>query len=229
MSYNKAIITNTHIKKAIEFETEANVRKGQLAPDGENWVDVIKGKTPIIITSPHSNESKRNDESHHDAVGLEALARMLNQITEASIIYSKFKNIRDPNYYDDSSFKSTLRDLINEKKPKLVIDLHGSDSYRPYDIDLGTMNGNSMPHDSRIFKELTNFLHGEGLSNISYNYFAAENNQTITKFSHNLNVTPIQLEINKTWLQPSVSELYAHRFSQLLQALVRFIHFVKSQ
>lgn len=59
-------------------------------------------------------------------------------------------------------------------------------------------------------------------------FFLQKNNQTITKFSHGLNTKSIQLEINKTWLQPSKDELYAHRFSQLLQALVRFVNFSAS-
>lgn len=174
MSYRKAIIKPEHIESAINFEKEANDRKGQKAPDGQSWVEVIGGVKPVIITSPHSNESKRNNESHHDAVGLEALARMLADITGASIIYSKFKNIRDPNFYDDSSFKSKLRELINSKNQKLVIDLHGSNSYRPYDVDLGTMYGDSISHDSSVFKELITILHDEGLSNISCDFFPAK-------------------------------------------------------
>ena len=38
--------------------------------------------------------------------------------------------------------KSTL---IGRLRPMLVVDLHGSHSYRPYDVDLGTMNGQSLP------------------------------------------------------------------------------------
>ena len=63
----------------------------------------------------------------------------------------------------------------------------------------------------------------EGLENLSNNYFPAAKNQTITKYASGPGVPTVQLEINSTWLTPAQDNLSVHRFSQLLQALTRFI------
>ena len=63
----------------------------------------------------------------------------------------------------------------------------------------------------------------EGLENLSNNYFPAAKNQTITKYASGPGVPTVQLEINNTWLTPAQDNLSVHRFSQLLQALTRFI------
>ena len=40
---------------------------------------------------------------------------------------------------------------------------------------------------------------------------------------HSSGVPSIRLEINSTWLLPSQGDIYAQRFSQLLQGLTRYI------
>jgi hypothetical protein len=46
---------------------------------------------------------------------------------------------------------------------------------------------------------------------------------TITTFAVAHVVPAIQLEINSTWLQQSAGDLAAHRFAQVLWALVRYV------
>jgi LmbE family N-acetylglucosaminyl deacetylase len=128
----------------------------------------------------------------------------------------------DPNFYDDNDFKKALGSLLERKKPRLLLDIHASHSHRPYDIDLGTMDGASLLGQEALRRDLIDILHGEGIANVSLDFFSAKKNQTITKFAAALGVPAIQLEINSTWLHPSANDLDAHRFSQLLDALARF-------
>lgn len=104
-----------------------------------------------------------------------------------------------------------------------MINLHGSHPYRPYDVDLGTVGGKSVLGNDELVTDLTEALKREGLLNISSNYFGASKNQTITKFAAGLAVPALQLEISSTWLQPSQSDLFTHRYAQLLQATVRYV------
>jgi predicted N-formylglutamate amidohydrolase len=87
------------------------------------------------------------------------------------------------------------------------------------------MDGKSLLGQERLVKELISVLREEGLENISYNYFSAADHQTITKFASARNVPALQLEISSTWLRPAEGDLEAHRFAQLLQAMVRYIDF----
>jgi len=117
--------------------------------------------------------------------------------------------------------------LIEEKRPRLVLDIHASHSDRPYDVDLGTMDGASLLGQPGLTRDLVAALRGEGLANISADFFSAKERQTITKFASAHGVPTIQLEINTTWLEPSSGHLGAHRFAQLLQGLVRFVERVQ--
>ena len=111
--------------------------------------------------------------------------------------------------------------LLGSERPKLLLDIHASHFNRPYDVDLGTMNGTSLLGQTHTLARLVDALRTEGIMNLSLDYFPAAKRQTLTKFAAAHGVPAIQLEINSTWLHPA-SELGAHRFSQLLQALVRF-------
>ncbi len=85
------------------------------------------------------------------------------------------------------------------------------------------MDGGSLLGHTRLLSDLVDALRAEGIANLSLNYFSARQQQSITKFAAARGIPAIQLEINATWLNPSHSDLAAHRFSQLLQALVRYI------
>lgn len=94
--------------------------------------------------------------------------------------------------------------------------------FRPYDVDLGTMNGASLIGRSDLLELLVERLRQEGLINLSRDYFSASKSATVTKWISQRGTPCIQLEISSTWTDPTGDDLHAHRFSALLQALVRF-------
>jgi len=220
----KALIKPNDIKEAIMIEEEINSRSTISPPKDQNWFVVIKGTLPIIITAPHATAPLREgNRRFSDGGGTAALSILLNKFTDATVIYTNYAGPSDPNYYDDNSFKETLRELIESIKPLYILDIHGSHPYRPYDVDFGTMNGQSLLGNDELLQNLITALKNEGIYNFSNNYFAGSKNQTIIKFASVLGIPSIQLEISSTWLSPSECDLYAHRFSQLLQALIHFI------
>jgi hypothetical protein len=221
---DKAIVDVVAVTEAVEIEKATNANSETPAPNGAQWFEVIEGEAPVIVTAPHATKPFREGQYRFsDGGGTAALARMLNKLSGATVIYTTFASPSDPNYYDDNAFKAALAALIVSKRPVLVLDLHGSHSYRPYDVDLGTMNGQSLQGKDALVADIVRTLKAEGLANLSYNYFAASQNQTITKFVAARGVPAIQLEISSTWLAPSQDNLSAHRFAQLLQAMIRYI------
>jgi len=220
----KAIIETPTIMQAISDEKELDLKKDAKAPTGKPWFNIMAGNIPIIITAPHATMPFREGTYRFsDGGGTGALAKALNTLTGATVIYTTYSSPSDPNFYNDNDFKRALGEAIGKYKPMLVLDIHGSHSHRPYDVDLGTMGGKSLMGNEVFVSTLIDALRNEGLTNISYNYFAASKNQTVTKFSSAHGVPAIQLEVNSTWLTPSHDNLSAHRFAQLLQALVRFV------
>lgn len=221
---DKAIIDVPFVTEAIQIEKELDARSDAIAPEETPWFEVIEGPVPIIVTAPHATKPLREGKYRFsDGGGTAALAKMLNKLTGVTVVHTTFASPSDPNYYDDNTFKVALKKLISQRQPVLILDIHGSHGYRPYDVDLGTMDGKSLLGNEEIAANLIDTFRKEGLMNISYNYFGASKNQTITKFGSILGVPSVQLEISSTWLTPSQSELSAHRFAQILQAMVKFI------
>ncbi|HVZ46236.1 MAG TPA: hypothetical protein VHA82_20700 [Ramlibacter sp.] len=220
----KAIVDVPTVTEAIALQKEIDGHAAMPPPAGEAWLRVIEGTSPVIVTAPHATQPFREGRQRFaDGGGTAALAVALHRIAGVTVIYTTYASPSDPNYYDDNSFKAALREQIAKVRPRFVLDLHGSAAARPYEVDLGTMNGRSIAGHEALEARLVEALRSEGLVNISSNYFAAAQQQTITKFAAARGVPAMQLEISTTWLDPARDELGAHRFAQLLQALARFV------
>jgi hypothetical protein len=158
-----------------------------------------------------------------DGGGTASLANALHHSTGATVLFSVFASPSDANFYDDNDFKRALASVIREQHPRLLLDLHGSAPTRPYDIDLGTINGHSLLGEVRLVTELTDTLHQGGVGHISMNFFSAGRNGTITKFASGRGTPSIQLEINSNWLVHGRDDQAAHRFERLVQTLTAYI------
>jgi hypothetical protein len=220
----KASIGIDEVTQAITIEKETDAHGDKLAPSGTPWFVISEGTSPILITAPHGTKPFREGSYRFsDGGGTTALARMLGKLCRATVIYTTYESPSDPNYYDNNAFKEAVAKELATGKYRLLLDIHGSHWFRPYDVDIGTMNGRSLMGQERLVRELISDLKEEGLENISYNYFSAADHLTITKFASARNVPALQLEISSTWLRPAEGDFEAHRFAQLLQALVRYV------
>ncbi|MBL6985512.1 MAG: N-formylglutamate amidohydrolase [Methylobacter sp.] len=225
LHYDKAIVEPGIVATAIELEDRLNKRQGVTAAEGERWFEVIQGSIPVVITVPHSTAPFREGKRRFsDGGGTAALAVAIGRITGATVIYTTYEGPSDPNFYDDNAFKEQLKAILVKSNPKYVLDIHSSHPYRSYDVDIGTMSGQSLLGNNDLLENLLEHFRREGITHISNNRFAASKNQTITKFSSANGIPAIQLEFNSTWVNPSNGNIQAQRFSLLIQALVRFIN-----
>lgn len=183
-------------------------------------VTVLKGSQPIIISAPHALEVSRKNKTFADK-GTGELAILLHKICDVTVIYLSSPSEWNPNACHENIYKETLRKLIQEEKPKLVIDLHRAHECRSFDIDYGTMHGRSC--SNRVVYRLARLLKEEGIVNFSSNFFSASLQDTVTKWAHLHGVEAIQLEINGTWLDIDGDRKDLHRFAQLLQGLAAFL------
>lgn len=212
------------VDAAMRDEVLLGRRADCVATPPDLWFAIDEGDAPIVVTAPHVTRPFREGAYRfEDGGGTGAVARALNRLSGATALYTVDASPSDPNFYDDNEFKRTLERLLGTKHPRFLLDIHASHSHRPYDVDLGTMDGASLLGQPQMLNDLATALRAEGLANVSIDYFRAEKQQSDVKFAVAHGVPAIQLEINSTWLQPSDSDLAAHRFAQLLQALVRFV------
>lgn len=220
----RAIVTPANIDSIIVYEKRFAANDTILPPKNIAWFEYIKGTKNILVIAGHATAQRRESKIKQADAGTGSLAIELNKLTNVAVLYTTYLSPSDPNFYDNNEFKDTLAKLLTELKPILVIDLHGSQPFRPYDIDFGTMNGKSYLTRKDFLDSLKVAFHTESLSNQSQDYFSAEKNQTITKFVSSKGIPCIQLEINSNFLSADLGNIYGQQTAQLLQALIRFIN-----
>jgi hypothetical protein len=225
--FERAIITREHVAEAMAFEAELAKRYAQPAPPGESWFQVLPGDAKVLVVAGHATSHLRDGSYKSQDGGTGGLAVMLNRLAGCPTIINTYQSPVDPNYYDDSDFKRTLKDMIELHKPVLVIDIHGSSSGRPYDVDFGTVGGTSLLGRREYLERLAERLRREGMRNFSQDYFAASRKGTVTRFVSAMGVPCVQLELNSSWLpQPAggpVDLIQRQRVGQVIQGMVRFL------
>jgi hypothetical protein len=219
----RAIITVEDVQRSIDDEKVFAQSYDRLPRPGEPWFSVLDGCPEVLLTAPHATKPTRDGSLRFADTGTGSLATSLHRLTGARVIHTTLASPSDPNYYDDNDFKAAVAAAISTRMPVLVIDLHGSHDFRPYDVDFGTMGRRSLLGRDDLLAALSAALRAEGLSNQSLDFFAAATSRTITRWVAARGVPAIQLEVNSTWLSPGAGRLDAHRHAQLLQGLARFI------
>jgi len=219
----RAIVTVEDVQRSIDDEKVFAQSYDRLPRPGEPWFVVLDGCAEVLLTAPHATKPTRDGALRFADTGTGSLATSLHRLTGARVIHTTLASPSDPNYYDDNDFKAAVAAALTARKPVLVIDLHGSHDFRPYDVDFGTMGRRSLLGRDDLLAALSAALRAEGLSNQSLDFFAAATSRTITRWVAARGVPAIQLEVNSTWLSPGAGRLDAHRHAQLLQGLARFI------
>jgi len=223
-SPTRALVDLPAIDDGACIEQRTDGRSDKDPPAGSDWYRIIDGRIPVVISAPHATMPFRDGKYRFsDGGGTAALAIELGALTAAHVIFTTYRSPSDPNYYDDNDYKRALAKLLVTSQARILLDIHGSSPKRPYDVDIGTMDGASLLGHDAWADQLEIVLRKNGLIAISNNFFSAAKNQTVTKFAAAHQVPALQLEINATWLLPAESDLGAHRFAQLLESLDEFI------
>lgn len=224
--FPRAIIVREDVAAAMAIESDLAKRYDQFAPTTRPWFEALPGKSKVLVVAGHATAHTREGTRKEADAGTGSLAVMLNRLVDCPVIYTTYRSPSDPNYYDDNAFKQQLKQMIDEHKPIIVLDLHASNAGRPYDMDFGTIGGTSLLHRDDLLSRLADNLRREGMRNFSQDYFAASRSGTVTRFVSAMGVPCVQLECNSSWmlsLGARDSMIQQQRFGQLLQALVRFV------
>lgn len=222
----KAITTPANVDSLIAYEKPFTAHGSVAAPPGTNWFEFKRGERNILVTAPHATAQTREGGIKIADGGTGSMAVELNKLCNVHVLYTTYLSPSDPNYYDDNAFKDSLAKILQQLHPVFVIDLHGSDGSRPYDVDFGTLNGISLGNKLQLLDSLIYQLHDCGIMSLSSNFFSAATHQTDTKFVFSKGIPCIQLEINSNYLIPNQGGIYRQKSAQLLQALLRFIELI---
>ncbi|MFA8434909.1 MAG: hypothetical protein ACEPOZ_10375 [Marinifilaceae bacterium] len=219
----RALVMPKNIEHIIAMETKLAEHYTMPAPKDSSWFEYRSGSNKVLITAGHATAHLREGKVKRADGGTGSLGMELHKLRDVPLFFTKYQSPSDPNYYDANAFKDSLAVIIRQVHPTIVIDLHCSHPYRPFDIDFGTMNGESCLTRMDLLDSLKTALHREGLINQSQDYFAAAKHHTITKFVVREGVPCIQMEINANYISPALGNGNGQKTARLLQALLRFI------
>ena len=174
------------------FEEEIN----RLELEDATIEDIIikRGHLPILFTAPHTMEQIREDGSiKYSETYTKAIALYLSEHFNTEAIVKVHDTGLDSNRDNRDEFKTFLLRFIKKNGIRLVIDLHGANSNRDFDVEFGTLNNISA--DYSTIKELEEAFINNGVTNIKHN--DPFKGGAITEYVHGLDdVEVIQIEIN---------------------------------
>ncbi len=136
--------------------------------DFTNDFIIKKGNLPILFTAPHTMKQIREDGSIKlNEPYTKAIALYLNKHFNVNCMIKINDTGLDVNRDNRDEFKTELLRFIKDNNIKLVIDLHGSNKSRDFDIEFGTLN--NLSADFSTIKELEEAFTENKISNIIHN------------------------------------------------------------
>ena len=169
----------------------------QLEGDYSDTYDIKKGSVPVILTSAHGIEQKKRGGRIKLAEPFtRGIARYVSKKTGCYYLIKNEDTGMDPNRQNDDDFKAILCDLIEKNHIKMVIDLHGAKKEHNFDVEVGTLNGESA--DAKIVDKLVEFLRRNGIGNIVVND-PFKGGDIIRTVHDKTGVNCMQLEINRSY------------------------------
>lgn len=206
------------IKRISKFEKQFS--RHQYSGGGHHDFIFKEGGIPVMISAPHSVNQLREGQLKWADKMTGGIAMYMHELTGCHMVCSTKYVQTDPNYdsneNDDNTYQTELRKYVEQNDIKVLIDLHGAASGRPYAVEIGTAperdgNGNIIGDEHRS-------LHGYGfiatLIKYTFDYvlrdidspkkevwqnkiFDAGSQNTVTKhISEHTDCACVQLEIN---------------------------------
>lgn len=189
-----------------------------------DFYQVLQGKSRVLISAPHSVNHTRENKIKLADMYTGSLARLLHYSTGCNCIFSTGTSFEDPNYTLGGKYKNALKNLVHDNNVKFVVDLHGAAIDREFDIDLGTIYGQTM--DKEHIKKIKEIFNVNDILEVKENFnFSANHLGTITSYTHNqISIQSIQVEINRKFRSLSESQ----NILKLFNSLVQIVHYLES-
>lgn len=207
---------------AVNFENLQEKAYKLPASNGSDDQIYIGGNLPILVTAPHATAHVRMGKLKRQEFYTGAIAALLHNTTGCHVLYTNSLSETDPNYYDNSPFKSKLSEIIGGSRIKFLIDLHGTGPGRSADIFPGTGKAREfLLGNDHYFDALLSSSESFAISIGGEDVFPAARQMTVTKYAaRKLGVPSMQLEIVRELRKP---ESARGDFERLIGFMKEFI------
>jgi len=190
----------------------------------------IPGDLPVLVTAPHASVHKRMGKLKRQEFYTGALTVMLHSLTGCHALYSNRLMESDPNYYDDSPFKTRLSEIAKKNDIKYLIDLHGTSPERGDDIYPGAgVDKEFLLGQDNYLDELERAAALNEISIGGLDVFPAARQMTVTKYAaRKLAVPSVQLEINRQLREPEKSPADFVKLVKFLKGFIENLSYLPS-
>lgn len=217
-----SITPNNISSFAINFE-KAQSKRYKVSPE-DNFSSFIhiKGDKPILIVSSHATAHKREGKLKSQEIYTGAISVILNSVSGVHSLYTIYASQFDSNYCQATELKEYIGELVSRYNIKFVLDIHGTGSYRKFDIYPGIGKTDEFLNGKRfLMTDLEKVLLKNNIKLGGTDIFPAYRQHTISRFANSeLGIPAMQIEINKKYRDP---ESNGYLFEKLINTLVEYV------
>lgn len=158
---------------------------------------VLEGRNNVLLSAPHGVSQVRLGKFKFSEIGSLAMALQLKRNTDCHMIAKTKNNCDDANFDENCEYRLALRDYVRKNNIKYIIDIHGLDSKRECDVNLGIHLGKNIEKDEAAFQRLEKLLRQENFA-VAVDQPFMGGNKTIAGGMKNEvpDLWTIQIEIN---------------------------------
>lgn len=182
-----------------------------------------EGTSRVFVSAPHSFEHLRKGEHKAAEPGTAALALMLYDEFGCSIAYRTSLAGGDPNWDDNSPYRSAVHEAVDKLGCKLLLDLHQLSPMRDVDVNLGVNGGRNVLGNTWITDSIKDAFVTAGFRHTLLDTpFAASKPQTVAASTAlQCGIPAVQIEMNTRYLAASHEEYDPLRMYDALRVIVR--------
>lgn len=213
---------------AFAFEESLSALRGAVpGQDADSSViEVTAGSCPVLLVSVHGVPHLRGSSWKKREPFTAAIAEEVRLLVDSSVFLLKGVLAEDGNFDSGGYVKQRLATAVQQIAPLLVLDIHGADVSRSFDVAIGTRQGTSLRGRSELLGVVETSLKARGLNVevVGTGMFSAGHPRSICAYvSKHLGVPALQLEINRDLRRPHAG---AHAYHTLVVALAEAVEAV---
>lgn len=181
----------------MNFDKLHNDRKIFLQKNQNEDHVFMVGNSGVLISVPHAVSQVRLGKYKPPEIGACAVGLHLASEGNHHFIAKTTNNHDDANFDENSSYKDSVRRIINKYGIKYFIDVHGLGAHRECDVNLGVHLGKNIEQDKGCFKKLCKALEEGGfLVKIDQPFMAGSQTLSGAMKNENEKLWTLQIEIN---------------------------------
>ena len=119
---------------------EQQVSPRVFAENRQPWFRQIYGDHPVLLSAPHACFHLRDGVEKMAEEYTAAIVCLVAQLTGCSAIFTTHKSSEDPNWQSDGEYKKAIRQTVDSRRIKFLIDVHGMTNRHHIGMALGTIN-----------------------------------------------------------------------------------------